>query len=84
MAAGDIVEIASWLGGAVVVSAVLDADGLVAEVRRTTTGDATYAGTIVLGGRPFPLAGAMPIPVPKPQRFAPDAALDLAFSGKRA
>lgn len=83
MAAGDIVEIASWLGGAVVVSAVLDVDGLVSEVRRTTTGDAVYAGTIVLDGRPFPLAGSMPIPVPKPQRFAPDAELDLAFSGKR-
>lgn len=84
MAAGDIVELASWLGGAVTVTGVLDANGLVSEVRRTATGDATYAGTIVLGGRPFPLAGSMPIPVPKPQRFAPDAELDLAFSGKRA
>lgn len=84
MSAGDIVELASWLGGAVTVTGVLDADGLVSEVRRTTTGDATYSGTITIAGSPYPLAGAMPIPVPVPQRFAPDAELNLAFSGKRA
>jgi hypothetical protein len=82
MAAGDTVELATWLGGAVTVTGVLDANGLVAEVRRATARDVVFSGTFWVGGRPFPLAGAMPIPVPASQRFSPDAELDVSFTGR--
>lgn len=83
MAAGDVVELSSWLNGAVVISGVLDANGLVSEVRRAVSGDVTYSGTVEIDGRPYPIAGAMPVPVPIPQRFAPtDTFLSIQFSGK--
>lgn len=75
----------SWLAGAVQIMGVLDASGLVAEVRRATTDGVTFAGTITVDGRRYPLAGPMPIPVPAAARFSPDAELSgVSFSGRRA
>lgn len=79
---GEVVELASWCRGAIVVSAVLDDAGLVAEVRSALAPGAVCAGTIKVGAQRFPLEGTMPIPVPRPNRFAPDAPLDVTFSGR--
>lgn len=82
MAAGDVVVLSRW-AGPVTLEGVLDADGLVCEVRVVDGPDTRYRGTITLGGVEYWLEADLPVAVTGADRFAPDDEIDVSFTGNR-
>jgi len=69
---GEIVPIVGVADGLLSVEGVLDADGLVCELRATAAPGATYSARFTIGAATVDLVAGVPYLVPAGDRWSPD------------